>query len=297
MKVVNKLDQVRKIKNRNIKLVAYKINKLLLNSMYTASTRCQYGIDEKADIIISLTSFPARIDTVWITIQTLLNQTVKPKKVILWLAEEQFINKEKGLPQKLLKQKEYGLTIRFCDDLRSHKKYFYAMQQYPECAIITVDDDIFYPETLVEELQNLSKKYPDTVCCTWAHEITLENDGIAAYRKWKYGVKGYEPSRKIIPIGCGGVLYPASILPMETFEKETIKKICLNSDDLWLKCMSAIIDVPAVRIRKEPLIYYSLITTKSSGLYVTNIGQDRNDVALRKILELFPQVNKKLLSI
>ncbi|WP_097003404.1 glycosyltransferase [Lacrimispora amygdalina] len=295
MNVVNKLDHVRKIKNRKIKSVAYRINKLLLNSLYPVSTRFKYGIDEKSDIIISLTSFPARINTVWITIQTLLNQTVKPKKLILWLAEEQFINKEKDLPHKLLKQKEYGLTIKFCDDLRPHKKYFYAMQQYPKCAIITVDDDIFYPETLVEELQKLSKKYPDTVCCTWAHEITFENGEIAPYGQWSYGVNGYEPNMKLIPIGCGGVLYPASILPMETYDKETIKKICLNSDDLWLKGMSVLNDVPAVRIRKEPLIYYSLVNTKSSGLYVTNIGQDRNDIALRKIIEIFPKVNEKLL--
>ncbi len=41
--------------------------------------------------------------------------------VILYLAEEQFPNKEADLPGKLLKFKENGLTIKWCEDLKSYK--------------------------------------------------------------------------------------------------------------------------------------------------------------------------------
>ena len=41
-------------------------------------------------VVVSLTSYPKRIGTVWITIETLLRQNVKPDVIILWLAKSQF---------------------------------------------------------------------------------------------------------------------------------------------------------------------------------------------------------------
>jgi len=69
----------------------------------------------KPQLIVSLTSYPARINSVHITINTLLQQSLKPNKVILWLASEQFPNKENDLPDNLLRLKDYGLTIEWCD--------------------------------------------------------------------------------------------------------------------------------------------------------------------------------------
>ena len=68
-------------------------------------------------VIVSLTSFPARIDTVYITIRSILMQSLKPDIIILWLAQEQFPEKEKELPYNLLKLKKYGLTIEWCHDI------------------------------------------------------------------------------------------------------------------------------------------------------------------------------------
>lgn len=118
---------------------------------------------EKKRIIISLTSYPKRIGDVWITIETLLRQTVKPDMIILWLADTQF-NGIESLPKKLIDLQKSGLTIRFCKDLKSHKKYFYTMQEYPEDLIILVDDDMFYPYDMIEKLLKLHYEYPQDIC-------------------------------------------------------------------------------------------------------------------------------------
>ena len=39
------------------------------------------------EVIISLTSFPKRMKTLPLTLESLFRQTVKPTKIILWLAE------------------------------------------------------------------------------------------------------------------------------------------------------------------------------------------------------------------
>ena len=79
-------------------------------------------------VVCSLTSFPARIDEIWISIETIFRQTYKADEIILWLSKDQFAGQE--LPLSILNCQEKGLTIRWVDgDLRSHKKYFYVLQE------------------------------------------------------------------------------------------------------------------------------------------------------------------------
>ena len=124
----------------------YKVNKVLVNKLYPLWHKrdSHMGIDRNGKLIVSLTSFPARIELVWMTIASLMNQTMKPKKIILWLSEEQF-QTEESIPQTLLALRKRGLEIRFCEDIKPHKKYFHTMQEYPDDIVVTVDDDIFYP--------------------------------------------------------------------------------------------------------------------------------------------------------
>lgn len=49
-------------------------------------------------LIVSLTSFPQRIGEIQYTLYSLLKQTCKPDAVILWLAEDEFPNREKDIP-------------------------------------------------------------------------------------------------------------------------------------------------------------------------------------------------------
>ena len=92
-------------------------------------------------VIVSLTTFPARINFVHKTISALLNQTFKPDSVVLWLAEEQFPDKK--IPETLLNLQKYGLEVRWCEDIRSFKKLVPSLREFPNDIIVTADDDIF----------------------------------------------------------------------------------------------------------------------------------------------------------
>ena len=84
--------------------------------------------DGSEKVMISLTSFPARINEVKYTIYSLLNQTYKPNKIVLWLGEDKFINKESDLPKELLDFTQKGLSIKFVKDLRSYTKLIPALK-------------------------------------------------------------------------------------------------------------------------------------------------------------------------
>jgi len=276
-------------------LFFYRSIKLFLNIYYPIYCRLnntyKYTKKEK-NVIVSLTSFPARIDSLWITIETLLRQSNRPEKIILWLAKSQFESVSK-LPKRLLIQREQGLEIKFCDDLMSHKKYYYTMKNYPEAVVITVDDDTFYPENLVENLIYTHKRYPGKICCNIGHIMVIENGNILPYQKWISEADGYDlPSDYLVPIGCEGVLYPPGCLNENVFNKSQIKQLCPLADDLWLKAMATLNGVKAVKTCSTSITYANLISAKKDSLNKINSEHNMNDKQLINILDYYPELKK-----
>lgn len=282
--------------NRPYWRLIYKINKGMVNLFYPIRQKFgkAYGLDENSRIIVSLTTYPVRVSTVWITAASLLCQTLKPFKVILWLAEEQF--PEHKIPYSLEKMKRRGLEVRFCTDLKPHKKYFYAMKEYPDYYIITADDDIFYPENHIKQLWDGYEKYPGNIVCQWSHRIGFTEQGaFQPYNEWADNAEE-EPSYATLAVGCGGVLYPPDSLASETFDERKIEKYSLFTDDLWLKCMEILHEKKVVNCNRTALIYFNNIMTMKSGLWTHNTGQGQNnDMVWKRLTGLYPEVKKRLL--
>lgn len=276
----------------------YKFMKLFVNVVYpwTVWMHRGCGVDKNSDVILSVTSFPARIKTVYITIDTLLCQTMKPNKVILYLADSQFPNREKDLPGALVKMRERGLEIKFCDDLRSHKKYYYAMLQHPDKVVITTDDDMYYSSHFVAQLYAKHQEYPNAVVCNWGHEIQFDEKGeIKPYLKWKGGVSGHtKPSMLLSPVGAEGVLYPSQCADAALFDKTAFRKLVPYADDLWLKMMCVRKDTRAVRAIEIAIPYFNIASAQKFTLQKMNVTENMNDSQLHAIFDAYPEILEKL---
>ncbi len=276
--------------------ILYKINKVLVNLFFPVTQRWKNscGVDGQSRLIVSLTTYPARISSVWITVTSLLQQTKKPGKVVLWLAVEQF--PDRRIPKSLKRLERRGLEIRFCEDIKSHKKYYYAMREYPDYFIITADDDILYPEDHIERLWRGHEKYPDAVICHWSHRIEFdEGDNFIPYDDWPDN-KEETPSWATLAVGCNGILYPPGVLPGEAFQKQNILRYALYTDDLWLKCMEILNGWKTVNCNEETLIYFNLLSTKNAGLWKNNTGHgSNNDRIWGLLMKLYPEVSDRLM--
>lgn len=200
--------------------------------------------DKKREIplIVSLTSFPERINIVVKTIKTLLTQTLKPDMVILWLAPEQFPNGENDLPQELLDLQKYGLTIDWYRDIRSYKKIIPALKKYPKAVIITVDDDIYYAPDTVETLYKSYLEHKDEIQAHRCDVLKLE-DGKIIWAKTRelYSDKNRgKASFKNRLTGYGAVLYPPHCFYKDVCDEELIKKFLPTHDDIWLWAMAVL---------------------------------------------------------
>lgn len=247
-------------------------------------------------VIVSMTTFPARIGYVHLAIKSLLNQTVKPGKIILWLAKDQF--REVAIPPQLQVLCDYGLEIRYCDeDLLAHKKYYYAMQEYPDKLIVTYDDDIIYPEDSLEKLLLMHKKHPEAIICNRGREIKIENNSVALYKYWLVSgrVPAGVPTYRVMASTGAGTLYPPHCMPKETFDIHKIRTLALTADDLWMKVMSIQGGVPVVKSQTHGKALCVSKGKQDVTLAHRNVDQCLNNRVMQDLLAYYPQTLRTLL--
>ena len=238
-------------------------------------------------IIVSLTSYPKRIGTICQVLESILAQKKKADLVLLWLAEEQFPGKEADLPEDLVSLSREGkVTIRWCHDLKPHKKYFYAFREYPDDLIITFDDDLLYTPNTISSLYASYLLYPQAVSTVRAHLMVFDGERKPVpYGRWIHetDICIHTPSMQLLATGGAGALYQPRLFRPEFLDGKTISQVCLHADDLWLKAMELLSDVPVVLARSFEQLHY-LPDTQEDALFTINIRQGHNDVQLENIL-------------
>ncbi|MBO4828839.1 MAG: glycosyltransferase [Fibrobacter sp.] len=232
-------------------------------------------------IIVSLTSYPARFKTLDICIKSLLNQKLPASKIILYLSKDIQID---SLPKSLLKLQRYGLEIRNnCEDLKPHKKYFYAIQEFKDSIVVTADDDVIYPKDWLDSLYKSYLQHPNCISARRVHRITRDvNNKAVSYQHWELECKSIlQPSMNLVAIGVGGVLYPPHIFDssIQYFNETDITEICLNADDIWLKYLEAIQGTPVVWVPNKQCHPITIFDNqiKESALFKTNLKENQND--------------------
>lgn len=250
---------------------------------FTPLNNCLNVSDRDEGIIISLTSFPERLPQLHLCVRALLSQTVKPDRVILWLYSGEC--SESTIPKELNELKKYGLEIRYVEEnLRPHKKLYYALKEFPQYIIISVDDDNIYSSHLVERLLEAHRIHPRCVCCNMAHEIVVKDHFPDLYNNWHGGAIGKMGcSQFYVAIGGGGVLYPPNCFDKEYFNIDLIKKLALSADDLWLKITEIRLGIPVYKISKHSKIPFALKNTQKVALGKENNGNHKNDVVMRDL--------------
>jgi len=245
------------------------------------------NLNIRMEYVVSLTSIPTRINNLWITIESLLKQTVKPDKIVLWLVNEEMDGVT--LPDSLLSLKSRGLEIYFTSiNLRPHNKYFHSCKKFPNASIVTVDDDIIYPNNMLENLIMLNNKFPNAVCANLTSLITIKSNKILPYKNWKEFYKGdLTPNNNIIQLGVSGVLYPPKSLPEICFNEELIKKLSLSADDIWLNAMCYLNGTKIVTNMKFKKYFVTVNSSQKITLHAVNTSQGRNDKILKDVHEYF----------
>lgn len=284
--------KIRKIFDNNFNIEKIIRNQLVLQNYETLSLNSvDLGIDKKVllgnQLIVSLTTYGHRINDVHLTIESILHQTVKPNKVILWLDNRL---KNNVLPIFLQKQMKRGLEIEFCEDIGSYTKLVPTLKKYPDSIIITVDDDMVYTYDFIEHFVNSYLKNPNKIYFYRGHKIVFDkNKKLKSYKDWvKEGASGC--SLLNVPTGVCGVLYPPNCFHNDVTNHKLFLELCPHADDIWFKVMTYLkgFECEKIETGKDPNEKFVYINTAlETSLSNINNVQGMNDVQIKQVFNFY----------
>lgn len=257
------------------------------------------GVNKKErdfpEIIISLTTFPKRLPNIDLCIKSILNQSFKPDRIIIWLGSD---TSEEIADKYLGKYREYGVEyyVDKSNNYFSHKKYIYAFKQFKDSIIITLDDDLIYEKNTLKSLVEMYKKYPNCIIARRVHYITFKNNNLCKYRRWNWEYFLLKsPSHRLFATTGAGTLFPPSIYPsLEVCNFDDISKYALTADDVWLNMMAVKYNIKVKWAENFFQMPPEVLRVKGENLGSVNVVQCANDNYIKKIMNDFEISNDSL---
>lgn len=234
-----------------------------------------------SDLIVSLTSYPARFGTLAPTLRSILRQSMEPDRVILWLAD----GDEEHLPSEI--HGLSGLEVRTCRDWRSYKKIIPALLQYPAAYIVTADDDVYYPFDWLEQLTCAVSQGGAAIACHRAHRVKLTAAGQpAAYEEWEHNLPAAERGPLVFPTGVSGVLYSPDVFHPDVTRSDLFMDLAPSADDVWLYWMHRMAGTESSKVGGKVRIL-EWTGSQSVCLRTENRRENGNDRAVRALLHRY----------
>lgn len=281
------IDKIRKLwfntsAKRILSLCNYTViyNKLEQNALFCKET----GVDEASEIIVSLTTYGKFINNVHITIESLLEQTVKPKKIILWISDAY---EDYEIPQILKNLCKRGLEIRKTKDIRSYKKLIPCLKEYPNNPIITCDDDIIYPIDTIEWLYKAYKNDSTKIYFRRGHRMKLESENnFVPYNNFDWEIQDNKIDIFNFPTNGAGTLFPPDCFSDEVFNEEKFMSLAPFADDVWFKAMALLKGTLSQKVWTENPCYIELDMLHENTkerLSGKNVKQSKNDGQIKAV--------------
>ena len=229
-------------------------------------------------IIVSFTSYYKRFGFLTNVIQSIKQQTLLPKKILLVLYKDDFYKYKLNLT---------GIEIiKVNKDIKSHKKYFYSMINYRDYAIITLDDDIFYPSDTILSIYESYIKHPNIISGRRSHLMRYKkNNELKKYANWIIDQKIVNGSDYNIFITTGaGAIYPPDILNIKEKHLNLINEV-ITTDDIILKYFEINKGIESIWVPNKLTLGMNIknITSKVINTPLYNINIILNDININKI--------------
>lgn len=237
----------------------------------------------QSQVVVSLTTFPARLPACVQTIRTVLRQSHKPCKLIVVLSDEQFSSP----PEEFDEFVGSGLeVIMDRGDIGSYKKLIPTWEKYPNQTIVTADDDVLYPEWWLRDLVEEHRCDPGAILGHRGTRMVSTATGLRPYRDWPMANSTTSSSETFLT-GMGGVLYPPNSLGSTVMDRELAVTLCPGADDIWFKVCALLARSSVRKISDGASEFYVDRLAQSTALHRVNVSTGKNDVYLDEALTYF----------
>jgi hypothetical protein len=228
---------------------------------------------------VSLTTYGSRVQSVYLTIESIAAGSQLPSRLILWLDDE---TAYRNLPASLKRLQDRGLDVLLSVNYGPHTKYYPYLESMSGFAapLATADDDMIYPRSWLAGLMRSYASNPKVVSCYRAHVMKFSGDKLAPYVTWGRCRSG-QPSYRNFGTGVSGVLYPPEFLGLLKAKGKAFQQVCPKADDLWLHVNAIRAGYRIKQVHPWQMTYPMLPDTQEMGLNVSNVHAAQNDAQIQ----------------
>lgn len=271
-----------KVMMENISQIRSATSGILLNQLLIPDSKEFKAVNWEH--VISLTSHPARFNTLSQALNSLLAQRLIAKNIYLNIAHEDLGK----LPDSVKDLASSGLIkINACENLGPGKKLIPTLKLERILPIIVVDDDLIFETDLTLKLMIAHHLSPGTIIASRVHKIIHTPEGkMSAYINWQ---KNYflsdGPSIDLLATSGAGTLYKAEFFHNDVTDEKAYTELAFHTDDLWWFIQSKRIGTKTKRLPDQSILNY-VDGTQETGLW-NNGNKERNDINLKTLIEKY----------
>lgn len=229
--------------------------------------------------IISFTTIPSRIEHIKPMLDSILNQSLKPDQIILWVGKS-YDRLNHNAPIKIPNFiVQSNIIVNYCEDVGPFSKLYHTLKQEwenKETIIVTADDDVFYPPHWFKNLIRQAKRSPNKAI---GYRGRILKDKLNYKNSLKVtGASRFRPNPVDIITGTWGALYKVKFFDMDIFDLEMIKANFMV-DDIWITGHLAKNNIKRIVIRNVGVKLFQEIH-EIDGLWHENKKNNNNNKML-----------------
>lgn len=194
------------------------------------------GIKRTVPVIVSLHAKPSDYKNLPITLYSLLNQTMKPDKIILWINEDENLQ---TLPYEITQFIKNGLEIKFIKNKNEYTATYYAIKEFSNSINVIAQNGLHYSKNWLKKLYSSYIQYSDEIQVHLANEVILKDENLLPSKFWKKSIEGKSSYSYVINLQ-GGVLFPPNCFGKDFLRKDIFLKYAPANPELWLWVMSLV---------------------------------------------------------
>lgn len=241
-------------------------------------------IDPDGETVVSMTTHGARIQLVWVALESIASGERLPRRLLLFLDEPEL---QRRLPGPLRRLARRGLEILPAEPgLRVHSKYWPCVASASDhnLPLVVADDDMMYPLRWLRVLVEAHAARPDLVHAFRAHEIPCSDGWLGPYRTWQ-PARGTDPSFAHFGTGVSGQILPPPLLNALHQEGTAFLERSPRADDVWINAVAVRAGIRTAQVEPVSQNFPFVPATQAYGLYQTNVAGGENDAQLARSLD------------
>lgn len=276
----------------------FQIDKHITNKIIKLCNSYGYETpNENIPIYISLTSIYQNQDILLDTLKSIINQTIKPDKIFLYLSEEEYLL-DSGFKNKKITNNNLLnfitdnniIDLIWVKNTGSYRKLLPLLENKwnEDCVIITIDDDTIYDENLIKNLIDDYSKYKCVIGYRgFTPNYTNEHD----FDYNKRHSKLHNISLYNFLTGKGGVLYNPQFFHKTKsliFNDNIYMNTCKTHDDIWFYILRMLNNINCYINNKKWMVK----DNSKTGLYLSyNTKNNGNTHAFKNTINLLKNNN------